>query len=85
MNTTIKLGVLIDKDSGARRDAVHILILPVTAGQDLNAGDKISINSYGKAVTTFTKALGIVDPFRQHPQKVKITNPPRVVASLQIP
>lgn len=59
--TDIKLGSLISGE--ARRDAIHIALAPVTAGEELMPGEHVGLNSDGQAVTTATKCIGIVDPF----------------------
>lgn len=59
--TDIKLGSLIAGE--ARRDAIHVALAPVTAGEELMPGEHVGLNSDGQAVTTATKCIGIVDPF----------------------
>lgn len=46
--------------SHAERDAIHIAIAPVVAGQDLNPGEHVGLEN-NVAVTT--NPIGIVDPF----------------------
>jgi len=50
-----------------RRDAIHLGVEPVEAGEDLTVGCNIGIGSDGKAYATDfrpeLKAVGIVDPF----------------------
>lgn len=54
------LGQLID--GNARRDAVHIAVAPVRAGDHLSAGQFISVDGDGIAHKS-TEPVGIVDPF----------------------
>ena len=49
-----------------KRDAIHLAVEAVEAGQDIEPGENISIGSDGKAYATnktVLKALGIADPF----------------------
>lgn len=59
----IKLGKLIENEG--YRDAIHIAIEPVIAGETLKAGDYIGFNNKGKkeVIKNATKLIGIVDPF----------------------
>lgn len=50
----------------AYRDAVHVAVIPVTAGQRLHAGERVSIVD-GAAFASERNAVGIVDPFLQQP------------------
>ena len=59
MSEQIKLGKLIE--GSAARDAVHIAIAPVVAGELLNPGDHVGLED-GKAVKRM-RPIGIVDPF----------------------
>lgn len=45
-----------------QRDAIHIAVVPVVAGQNLLPGDHIHISSQGNAVLGHP-AIGIVDPY----------------------
>ena len=49
----------------ARRDAVHIAVAPVVAGEMLLVGERVGLREDGKAVqeSEDAKAIGIVDPF----------------------
>lgn len=60
------LGTIIDETAG--RDAIHLAVEPVIAGEDLYAGENIGIRD-GKAYSVVSKHLGIVDPFLK--EKVK--------------
>ena len=53
------LGTIIDETAG--RDAIHLAVEPVIAGEDLYPGQHIRI-AYGVAVSN-GEAFGIVDPF----------------------
>lgn len=54
------LGTIIDDNAG--RDAIHLAVEPVIAGEHLDPGDHVGIID-GVAVTYAKKKLGIVDPF----------------------
>lgn len=61
--STPKLGKLATGQSD--RDAIHIAVAPVVAGEDLNPGEHVAIED-GKAVTrklTDNPPIGVVDPF----------------------
>lgn len=49
-------------DGHAKRDAVHVAILPAQAGHTLRPGEIVRVDSYGFAFAA-SKGLGIVDPF----------------------
>lgn len=59
------LGDLASED--ARRDAVHIAVAPVIAGQPLDPGDHFWLNSDGLAVKSTGRrehrTIGVVDPY----------------------
>ena len=57
------LGMLVD--GNPERDAVHIAVVAVTAGERLLPGNRIGIVD-GVATCHTTKVLGIVDPFLTH-------------------
>ena len=60
-----KLGQLIDPDENPGRDAVHIAIAPVVAGEMLEPGDSLILRD-GLAYATLSfnpQRVGIVDPF----------------------
>ena len=57
----VKLGQLT---TNTKKDAVHVAILPVVAGETLNPGDKICFHS-GLAHKATTNYEGVVDPFLQ--------------------
>lgn len=50
-------------DEAAYRDAVHVAVAPVVAGQSLWPGQHVGI-AEGKAWTECVNLIGIVDPFR---------------------
>lgn len=60
MNPTHNLGQLITTDQD--RDAIHIAIAPVTAGELLDPGQRIGFRPDG-AVVSHATTIGIVDPF----------------------
>lgn len=53
------LGTIIDDNAG--RDAIHLAVEPMVAGEDLKAGEHVGIED-GVATTETLKLLGIVDP-----------------------
>ena len=63
MSGDIGLGRLIEEPRG--RDAVHIAVVPITAGEDLLPNDRIYVDGgYGYSVEgTAQDVHGIVDPF----------------------
>jgi hypothetical protein len=79
----IKLGQLAPAD--AQRDAIHIPVIPVIAGDVLDAGDKVRMHS-GRVyrVTPGHASFGVVDPFRTEPartgERVWVLLPPGSVA-----
>jgi hypothetical protein len=77
------LGTIIDDTQ--KRDAIHIAVLPVVAGERLHAGQDIGVED-GKALTK-AKHHGIVDPFVKGPiqegQRFWMLLYPRMVTSLR--
>lgn len=55
------LGTLID--AGAKRDAIHVAVEPVTAGANFNPGEHVSVEGGIALPALVGKGLGIVDPF----------------------
>jgi len=52
-------------DSNAKRDAVHMAVVPVYAGEDLKPGQKVSVHgrvAY-RADGDTVQGVGVVDPF----------------------
>lgn len=68
---TPNLGQLAGDD--ARRDAVHIAVAPVMAGQDLVPGQHVGFGNSKDARTSTvvilerTRCIGVVDPFLSAP------------------
>ncbi|MDE2020232.1 MAG: hypothetical protein KGJ13_07855, partial [Patescibacteria group bacterium] len=58
-----KIGTILDEF--AKKDAIHIAVAPVVAGEKLQKGARVGLNSDGKAVfaDNYEKSVGIVDPF----------------------
>lgn len=56
-----QLGRLITEPQG--RDAVHIAVAPVTAGETLRPGDRIGFTGNAHTVGKDADIIGIVDPF----------------------
>ena len=83
-NAVETLGSLIGDGEG--RDAIHVAVLPVTAGETLHPAQHIGIKD-GVAMTTATKLVGIVDPFLRGAvhtgQKFWMLLYPRTITSLR--
>lgn len=67
MSNELKLGQIITRD--AQRDAIHIAVVPLVAGDSLWPGSKVRLK-YGAPETALCgdyneDAIGIVDPFLQ--------------------
>jgi hypothetical protein len=68
--TEVKLGQIITGDS--HRDAIHIAIAPVIAGEDIYPGSEVGLKYGTKDVVVVKdsvyglKPVGIVDPFLKH-------------------
>jgi len=52
-------------EADAYRDAIHVAIAPVVAGEPLKPGDHVGLNEEGHAMRTVanSKLIGVVDPF----------------------
>ena len=78
------LGTVIDDTQ--KRDAIHLAVLPMVAGQRLHAGQDIGIKN-DVAMTTAKEKLGIVDPFLKEPvqkgERFWMVLYPRMVTSLR--
>lgn len=59
------LGQLIDEK--AERDAIHIAVAPVVAGERLYPGDHVGFVSDGIVAKRDDRLIGIVDPFLKKP------------------
>lgn len=55
------LGTILDDKQ--KRDAIHLAVEPVVAGEDLKPGDHITVLHGVASKTEIGKGLGIVDPF----------------------
>ena len=55
------LGTIIGP--GEKRDAIHIAVEPVTAGESLSAGDHVAVKDGIATRTAVGAGLGVVDPF----------------------
>lgn len=79
------LGTIIDDRAG--RDAIHLAVEPVKAGERLQPGQNVAISSGLAYATTACKKLGIVDPFLKKPveigQKFWLVVYPRQISSLR--
>lgn len=67
MSDTLKLGQIIEPGRAAERDAIHVAVAPVIAGQNLRPRDKLMF-AKGQENTVMgaaphQKSFGIVDPF----------------------
>lgn len=65
MSDTLKLGNLVSADNYNKRDATHIAVAAVEAGEDLKPGEHVGLNKDGLAVAFIREEhnIGIVDPF----------------------
>lgn len=63
MSEHLGLGKIITTPQS--RDAIHIAVVPVVAGQVLFAGDKVYLDPYGQAkeASGYLDYVGIADPF----------------------
>lgn len=61
MDKVPKLGSLITDTQ--HRDAVHIAVAPVTAGEELRPGERIGFTGNAFTVGTDARKIGIVDPY----------------------
>ncbi len=57
----VKLGVKPPKD--AERDAIHVAVVPMVAGQALQPGQRVELFTRKTALATRGIGVGIVDPF----------------------
>ncbi len=55
------LGTIIDET--AKRDAIHLAVIPMEAKEQLRPGDHVQVNAGGAVRTTVGDGVGIVDPF----------------------
>jgi len=58
----ITIGKLVLEEKGVKKDAVHVALAVVTAGESLEPGQHVGIKPDGKAGTV-DELIGIVDPF----------------------
>ncbi len=58
------IGKLIE--GNAARDAIHIAVAPVVAGEELEPGTHVAFDETGTMVSYRTNRIGIVDPFLKH-------------------
>ena len=71
MSEELKLGEVISEGRQVHKDAIHIAVVPVYAGEDLRGGNKVKLAKYGKDTVvnvTWTEqdndsGIGVVDPF----------------------
>lgn len=63
MNDKVKVGCVIAASSAVKRDAIHVAIAPVMAGETLARGTRIRILPEGLAFRDEDNGIGIVDPF----------------------
>jgi hypothetical protein len=80
----VNLGELI---TGAEcRDAIHIAVAPVVAGEDLQPGQHVMLNADGRAVSG-SQPIGVVDPYLHWPvekdQRFWLLLNPRTITSLR--
>ncbi len=69
----VKLGKVLDNNTKAYRDAVHVAVCPVTAGVTLEPGERVGLtggqgeSGYHVVANEVGKCIGIVDPFLEGP------------------
>ena len=64
--TTASIGKVIT-DPTLQRDAIHIAVVPVVAGENLEPGESVQMNSEGKAASSgCAERDGVVDPYLDH-------------------
>lgn len=62
MSEHLKLGEIIAPERAAERDAVHVAVVPVTAGERLIPGSRVRVEN-GRAFVAKSSAVGVADPF----------------------
>lgn len=79
------LGMLIPENSG--RDAIHLAVEPVVAGEHLYPGQRIKLLNGRAIAAANAEAIGIVDPFLALPvfpdQRFWLVVLPRTITSLR--
>lgn len=69
------------------RDAIHIAVAPVVAGEELEPGTHVAFDGDGEMVSYLTRTIGIVDPFLRNPvekgQKFRLFLYPGTVTNLR--
>lgn len=79
------LGTLIDDKQ--KRDAIHLAVEPVVAGERLSPGERITVVDGVAMSADDPEALGIVDPFLKNPvrkgQRFWFVMLPRTIKSLR--
>lgn len=64
MSDQSKLGIGKLIEGTPTRDAIHVAVVPVEASMRLLSGDKVELDSSGKAVrASADNSIGVVDPF----------------------
>lgn len=66
MSDQSKLGLGKIITSHQERDAIHVAVVPVVAGEKLQPGTHVGLRD-GKAVSFPTQMFGVVDPFLKRP------------------
>jgi len=61
MSNDLKIGHLITGD--AQRDAIHVAVIPLMAGETLLPGTAVALKGQDTALRTRGEGVGIVDPF----------------------
>ncbi len=84
------LGTIIQEDAVVGRDAIHLAVEPVIAGERLYPGQEIGFDTSGRAMSKTggaMKLLGIVDPFLKSMvfpgDKIFLVVYPRQITSLR--
>jgi hypothetical protein len=55
------LGTILDDT--AKRDAIHLAVIPVIAGEEMDAGQHVTVRDGAAWATSVGEGVGIVDPF----------------------
>lgn len=84
----VKLGEIIGEPDEAKRDAIHIAVAPVIAGDKLSPGQDVGfLDAERTKVGCVNEPIGIVDPFLKHmvfpEQRIYIMLYPNTITGLR--
>ena len=65
MSENVKVGHFLKGTE--HRDAIHVALIPVVAGENLNPGQHVGVIEHGSKAVISDKPVGIVDPFLKMP------------------